>query len=480
MPLNVPITEDMVRGLAPDDATWNKAQEVAASDRLLNPGVSTDGTWLLADAKGSGKEPYHVSADFVDPNNPVLRSNSPSRQVPDKFTLGLLLKYVRQPDSFGSREPSDDQLAKREKKVAAEERKKFGPGAPKREKKSAEAKLLMAQREGLETLERLLIELVAGGRWFEEGHIEKLERISKNLGDAHLPMATYSLRRLLVLGKQKGIGDEDRQFLGADLIGQLWGIVQRARIYLDGRLPEGETQEIADALVEELLDRPWQLSDLKDKGYWKTDLSLLELAYERTDDDARQQRIEVSNLIDLNSGDMLEAIAHRPYKGLHPIPEQPSYTSPVTISEAAIYPGFLNRRVRWEKGAETIGRPSPEALETAYGLAVGDFGAVLEAFRDQLKHPLAPREGVFLLQCERVGRIGERAVVLEDAAGTRIEAADRRKDYSNVANLVRAMGMLGRDRPAILVRLFLQPSPNTIVALPLAALTAKHHLRLGL
>ena len=62
----------------------------------------------------------------------------------------------------------------------------------------------------------------------------------------------------------------------------------------------------------------------------------------------------------------------------------------------------------------------------------------------------------------------------------RVEAADKRKDYSNSANLVRAMGMLGRDKPAVLVRLFVQPMTNAIVAQPLAALTAKHHLRLGL
>lgn len=479
MPLNVPITEEMVRGLSPDDNTWTKAQEVAGSDRLLNPGVSADGTWLVADAKGSGKEPYHVSADFIDANNPILRSTGPSRQTPDKYALALLLKYARQPDAFATREPSDDLLAKREKKVAAEERKKFGPGAPKREKKTAAEKQLQAQREGLETLDRLLVELVAAGHWFEEGHIEKLERLSKNLGDAHLPAATYTLRRFLLTGKQKGIGDEDRQFLAADLIAQLWAIVQRGKVYVQGKLPEGETQDVADALIEEMLSRPWQLSELKEKGYWKTDLSLLELAYERTDDDARQQRTEVSNLIDLNSGDIVQAIAHRPYKGLNPVPEQPSYTAPLTISEAAVYPGFLNRRVQWEKNAETIGRSSAQALETAYGLAVGDFSAVLEAFRDQLKHPLAPREGVFLLQCENIGRIGDR-VVLEDASGARIEAADRRKDYSNVGNLVRAVGMLGREKPAVLARLYLQPTTNAIAALPLAALTAKQHLRLGL
>src|SRR5262249_45598683 len=480
MPLNVPITEDMVRGLAPDDATWAKAEEIARSDRLVNPGVSADGTWLLADAQGSGKEPYHVSADFIDPNSPALRSTGPSRQAPDKYGLALMLKYARQPDAFGTREPTDDLAAKREKKVAADERKKFGPAAPKREKKSAAEKQLVAQRDGLEVLDRLLIDLVAAGHWFEEGRVEKLERQAKNLGDAHLPMATHTLRRLLLLGKQKGLGEEERNFLGAELIGQLWAIVQRGKAYVDGRLPEGETQEEADALIEDVLGRTWQMQELKDKGYWKPNLSLLELAYERTDDDARQQRIEVSNLVDLQSGDILQSIAYRPYKGLNQIPEQTSYLAPLTVSEAAVYPGFQNRRVRWEKGAEAMGRPSPSTLEAAYNLAVPDFGAVLDAFRDQLKHPLAPREAVFLLQCERVGRIGERAVVLEDASGARIETADRRKDYSNSANLVRAMAMLGRDKPAVLVRLFVQSQPNTIVALPLAALTTKQHLRLGL
>jgi len=480
MPLNVPITEDMVRGLAPDDTTWQKAQEIATSDRIVQPGVSADGTWLVADAKGSAKEPYHVSADFVDPNSPVLRSNSPSRQTPDKYGLALLLKYARQPDSFGTREPGDELLAKREKKVAAEERKKFGPAAPKREKKSAADKQLAAQREGLEVLDRLLVDLVAAGHWFDEGRVEKLERQAKNLGDAHLPAATQTLRKLLLLAKQKGIGDEERQFLGADLIAQLWAIVQHGKVYLEGRLPPGETQGEADALMEDLLGRPWQSGELKEKGYWKSGLSLFELAYERTDDDSRQQRIEISNLIDLNSGDLFEAIAYRPYKGLNPLPEQPSYSTPLTITEAAVYPGFITRRVRWDKDAETIGRPSPTALEKAYGFASTDFAEVVEQFRGQLRHPLAPREAMFLLRVEQIGKIGDRHTVVEDSAGNRIEVADRRKDYSNVANLVRAAAMLGRDRPAVLVRLFVQPVTNSIVALPLAALTPRHHLRLGL
>src|SRR5262249_1046061 len=150
------------------------------------------------------------------------------------------------------------------------------------------------------------------------------------------------------------------------------------------------------------------------------------------------------------------------------------------------YPGFLNRRVRWEKGAEQAEELKPAHLKKTYGLSRPEFKAALEAFRQQLKHPLAPREAVMLLRCERIGKVGD-VVVLEDAAGTRIEAVDQWRDYSktgnlysNTANLLRAAGMLGKERPALLVRLFVRPVANTVAACPLAALTAKHHLRLGL
>ena len=56
----------MVRQLAPDDTTWLLAQEVATKGGLQQPGVSSDGTWLLADGLGSARTPYCVSVDFID------------------------------------------------------------------------------------------------------------------------------------------------------------------------------------------------------------------------------------------------------------------------------------------------------------------------------------------------------------------------------------------------------------------------------
>ena len=480
MPTTLSLTEDTIQRVAPDTESVQAARGLLKKNSFLDLGISADQTWLLGRCKGSGKQPYEVSVDLADSSNPTCRCNCPSRKFPCKHGLGLMLLYLQSADKFSEREPSAELLAKREKKAARDQKKvEGGEAAPRKVNKAALAKKAAAQRDGLDLLEKLVIDLVSGGQWFEATRLDKLERQVKQLGDAYLPGAMYVLNRLILVGREKGLSDEERMARASDWIGQLWATVQKGRNYLDERIAGDESQTEADAAVEDVLGKVWQLTELKEKGYWKTDLSLLELAYERMDDEARQQRVETSHLIELGDGSIYQAITYRPFKGMKQIPEQPSYAQPLRIAEVGVYPGFLNRRVRWEKGAEQAEELKPAHLKKAYEHARPEFKAALEAFRQQLKHPLAPREAVVLLRCEKIGKVGD-AVVLEDAAGTRIEAADQRKDYSNTANLVRAAGMLGNDRPALLARLFVRPVSNTIVAYPLAVITAKHHLRLGL
>jgi hypothetical protein len=477
MPLAVSVNEEMVERFSPDEASYKNAQQIVREKRILNPGVSADGTFLIAEGKGSAKEPYQLSIDFADSSNPVFRSSSPSRKFPDKYSLALLLAYVKNPDSFGTREPTDDLLAKREKKQAQEAKKAGAFPAARKVNKAAQEKKIAAQREGLELLEKLLVDVVAAGQWFESSRLEKLDRQSKQLNDSYLPATMYLLRRLILLGQNKSVSDEEKLAASSDIIGQLWSTVQKGRAYLDNKLSGEETQAEADAVMEEVLGKVWQLTDLKEKGYSVSNVTLLELAFERTDDEARGQRIEISNLIDLQTGDIRQAIAYRPFKGLNQIPEQISYLTPIQVAEAGLYPGFLNRRIRWDKGIEQ-NIETGNALETAYKLAKLDFKSALDLFKGQIKHPLSPREAVVLVKSSKIGTIGKKTVI-EDATGARLEMIDRTKDYSNVGNLIRAAGMLGKDSPAILLRLVIQSLTNTIVGIPLAILTNKHHLRLG-
>jgi hypothetical protein len=479
MAATLSLDEEAVQRLAPDADAVQAARGLLRKKSFLDLGVSADGTWLLGRCKGSGKEPYQVSVDLADPDAPTFRCSCPSRKLPCKHGLGLLLGYVQDAGPFAEREPPADLLAKREKQaVRAQKKAEAGPAAPK-VNQAALAKKVKAQRDGLDLLEKLLVDLAVGGEWSEDSRLDKLERQAKQLSDAYLPGAMFLLRRLILVGRQEGLADEERAARAADVLGQLWATVQKGRNYLDGKLAGDENQAEADAVIEEVLGKAWQLAELREKGYFKANLSLLELAFERTDDEARQQRVEVSHLVELNDGSVYQAIAYRPFKGMNQIPEQPSYQQALAVAEAAVYPGFLNRRVRWEKGADKAEERRPAHLKQAYERAQPEFKAVLEAYRQQLKHPLAPRDAVALVRCQRLGRVGDR-VVLEDAAGTRLEAADRRPDCANVANLGRAGGMLGKDRPAVLGRLFVRPPANAIVLEPLALLTVKQHLRLGM
>ncbi len=475
------LTEDAVTRFAPDDGTLQNARGLVRKKNYTGPGVSADATWLLGKCKGSGAKPYEVSVDLSDEGNPTFRCNCPSRKFPCKHSLGLLLYYVEAPGQFSSQEPPEDLVAKREKKVArAEKKKDEGEApAPKKVNTAALAKKTQAQRDGLDLLEKLLVDLVSAGEWSEAGRLDKLDRQAKQLADAYLNRAMFLVRELVLLGRAEGLSDEERNARASEVIGQTWAVVQKGRNYLDGKLAGDESQAEADAVMEDVLGKTWQLAELKEKGYVKSNLHLLELAYERADDDARMERIETSHLLDLNDGLVYQAITMRPFKSMKHVAEQASFVQPLTVSEAAVYPGFLNRRVRWEKGADQGEERTSAHLKQAHGTAKTEFKAALDAFKQQMKHPLAPREAVMLLRCERIGHVGDK-VVLEDTAGTRLVAADRRKDYSNVANLVRAAGMLGNDRPAVLARLFVRPVENAVVAEPLALITPEHHLRLGL
>jgi hypothetical protein len=322
---------------------------------------------------------------------------------------------------------------------------------------------------------------VSGGQWFEKSRLERLERQAKQMSDAYLPGALVMLRGLVLLGRRQDLSEEEKTAHASDLIARLWATVQKGRNYLDGKLAGDENQGEADAVMEEVLGKAWQLTELFEKGYARKDLLLYELAYERRLDEAREEEIQTSHLIEMKDGSHYQAIQYLPMKARRYVgnrPHQASYMQPVAVAEAAVYPGFLNRRVRWEQAAEQLQAPEPKLLQTVYGLSQPEFEQAFAAYRGQLKHPLAPREATVFLRCQTIGRIGER-IVAEDAKGGRIEAVDRRKDYSNVANLVRAAGEL-RNQPALFGRLFIQPLANTIVIEPLALLTSEKHLRLGL
>jgi len=506
---------DDVNRWAPEPSAVGAAK--STQRKFIKLGISADGTWLLGQCQGSGKNPYVVSADLADPETPTFRCSCPSRKFPCKHGLALMLCWLADSAKFKEEEPAADLLAKRGKKVEREKKKadelaaipapgeagdpaSSGPQKKGTAPTAAQKKKIAAQREGLDLLEKLLLDVAGSGQWFEKTRLEKISRQAPQLGDAYLTSAMYLLNRLVLIGSAEDISEEERMARGADLIAQAWSTAQRGKAYLDERLGTDENQADADAVMESILGRAWKLTELKEAGYWGSNLKMLELAFERFDDQAKKQRIEIAHLLDLNDGRVLQAVALRPFVGLQHIPEQVSYSQVVSVPEAAVYPGYVNKRVRWEKGGEAFEDVKLAHRKAAYDTALPDFKPALETLKAQMKHPLAPRDGVFLLKASKIGPIGDR-LVIEDAKGLRLEVTNRPGDDApldarkrrggarsklkattepiNVDCLARAAGMVVGKNPAVLVRLYLLPVAARIVAEPLALLTPEHHLRLG-
>src|SRR5438876_1189186 len=83
-------TADQVLGLAPDDAAASAGRKLAAPGGWTREGYSERCVWGLV--QGSGKTPYQVAIDL---QGPAFKCSCPSRKIPCKHVLGLLLRWAQ-------------------------------------------------------------------------------------------------------------------------------------------------------------------------------------------------------------------------------------------------------------------------------------------------------------------------------------------------------------------------------------------------
>ncbi|WP_221391089.1 SWIM zinc finger domain-containing protein [Dyadobacter sp. NIV53] len=118
----MPYTKARVLELAPDDASAKAGLQLASNAKWVVKSVNTKALW--GDCQGSGKTPYKT---IVDLSNIAFKCSCPSRKLPCKHGLGLLLLYTQQPDVFSYEEnlPAEVSLwlDKREVKEIVKEQK---------------------------------------------------------------------------------------------------------------------------------------------------------------------------------------------------------------------------------------------------------------------------------------------------------------------------------------------------------------------
>jgi len=498
--MTVVLSEQVVAEMAPNPKALLDGRSVVKKGALRKLAKTEDGTLVFGLCQGSGKSPYEVSIDFATGSDrPTLRCTCPSRQLPCKHELALMLAFVANGAAFPVAAPPADLLEKRSKMEKKAEKKAAAPAdaAPKKVNVAALAKKTQEQSAALDTLETFVLDLVAGGLGGLTGkHIKAIDTQAKRLMDAQLRGASQALQKLSALVSAddddddddeeekkaaRGLSDE-RQAEIAALVTQLWVSIRKGRRALDGKLEEGSTQGEADAQVESILGRVWQLPELRQAGYWITDRTLIELAHERRDEPVIEMAGASGYLLDLGDGSVHAEQTPVPLRALKFTKLRSSRPGVLTVKEAALYPGdVVNRRVRWEDTA-VAERPREPADHAAVHRHARPLDALVKALRSQIKNPLNPTEAVGLLGVKRFGLAGD-TLVAEDAAGGRLVIRDpRRTPFATTRNLRYAAGAFcGEGVPASLaVRLWFHPTERAVLGQALALFAGDSHIRLGM
>jgi hypothetical protein len=523
----IELTGAMLDALAPKADILSDARSIVREGKVSKRQKTSDGSLLWGAIKGSAKEPYSASIDLAaNPERPVMRCSCPSRLHPCKHVMALMVAFV-DGKAFAEKEAPKDLLEKREKYVARGGGGESEKAAPKEEspekkaarearaeatKKAAAAKKAEMQLEALDVLEKFLLDLVSTGLGgLSAKSVKAIDDQARRMNDADLRGAHGLLRQLIDAATSTGEDEpkksaprkkakkgspeatsEGEERGASDLLAQrharlaltvtrLWVAARKGRKVLEGKLEEGDTQSESDAQMESLLGRAWKLAELKERGYWVKDRTFVELAHEKSDDKVLEILAHKGYLLDLGDGAVHVEWTGLPYVALRHAAAslRQSRHGVLSVKEAALYPGdVVNRRVRWDEksGALTETPRTSETVEKLRSLA-RPFDAAVKLFREQLKHPLSPLEAVLLLDVKKVGRVGER-VVIEDDAGARIVLRDVPWAFATLENFLHAAGAFGAG--PLVTRLWFDVHQRLIYGQPLALFAGDRHVRLGL
>jgi len=421
------ITTKEVDLLAPNAEAARNGLELSKKN-LSNLSKSADGTLIFGECAGSGKNPYHCSADYQDEKAPVFRCSCPSRQIPCKHVLGLLYAYASGqvfkaadiPENIASKRAKIEQ---QQEKKENDKTKNSVNDIPKNTKARLNAltKKTEAQLAGLEIAEKLIRSIVQTGLSSVDAQfkITFSEQI-KQLGNYYITGIQTAFNDLLLeIGEVKN----DRYIHTIDKVNYIYALLKKSRKYLTAKRENPELIEL-NSPIEEQIGYAWKLTELMQHGLWEENAELIELSFYNYDDAARREFVDESYWLDLCSGKIYKTMNYRPYKAKNYIKEENSFFDVLHIKELYTYPGDINPRVRWNEFS--IKKITPAEVQKAYSFAANNYADLVKTVKSSMKNPLMDKNPVALIGLHKAFILGNH-VVLEDESGNKLTLKD--SDY---------------------------------------------------
>lgn len=479
--MHMELTESFILLQAPNPAAAENGRKLSKKGSFSERHKTEDDSLYWADCAGSGKNPYHVSIDWSQPETPVYRCSCPSRQFPCKHALGLLFEIL-DGKAFGTADMPQDIAEKRAKQAVRAAKKEAAASAPPTSPKTnaARKKKLTKQLEGLDMAETMVTDLLASGLGTLAGSsAQSYDKLAKDLGSCYLtgPQTAFTRIALAVRTIQKDPHQAQAAYAEAlPLLVALHAAIQKSRAFLQSKLDSGDFS-VEDSALFEALGGVWKLEELRAIGSFREHVRLVQLSFDVTYDEAKKEMVERGWWLDIDSGEIAQTRNLRPLKALKYVKGDDSRFDLLEIPVLYIYPGESDRRIRWDSA---VPRPvTPAEYAALPALAQPDIAAAVKQTKGRIKNTLAPKFLAVLVPIGRLGRINEE-FVLEDPQGGRVVLRDRPAEGGDHAALSR-LALLPIPIPAgsaLFGLMFYDERDRSICLHPYSVVTPEQILRL--
>ncbi len=435
------ITKEYIELHAPDQPSISNGSKLSSKGSFLKHSKISDDSLYFAECSGSGKNNYKVSADFITENLPIFRCNCPSRKLPCKHSIGLLFEILNG-KTFKVEEIPEDILEKRNKSVAREEKAKIkkeaSPNdAPKKVNKSARLKKIKQQLEGLETAEKIVVQILEKGLGTIEGEsISVYQNLAKELGNYYLiGPQNYVYENIdeienIKMASKEGLSVNYSSAL--KVLVKLNSIIKKSREYLTKRLEDGDLSDDDNELFEQL-GGVWKLDDLKGIGLYKENPEIIQLSFIIIISNASKQYIDIGFWIDIATGKLNSTYNYRPFKAVKHIKQDDSIFDVIIPKTMVYYPGTINQRIRWDEfKIRDISKSDFKKIR--------DFGedikTIVKASKDYLKNTLSQNYMPVIVSYKKIMKASDYSILLEDLSGDKIKLSTIKGFASNLNSIL--------------------------------------------
>lgn len=484
------VNEQQILALAPNAAAASNGKKISQKGGFVKLERSEDDTFYMGECSGSGKSNYITSADYIDENNPVYRCSCPSRQFPCKHSLALMYEMLAKKE-FGICEIPEDIQKKREKKqakaneVAKPESEMTEEEKKKAEKKKASAaktaknarvKKIKTQLEGLDLVEKVVMELMSAGLGTIGGaSIKTYQELAKQMGDYYLPGPQRLCSQLLIeIAEFQKDQNESHYDAAISVLEKLWSLIKKSRQYLNEKI-ENDDVTLEDTVLYEELGGIWKLSELEELGKNKKDASLMQLSFWVIYDEARKEYIDTGCWADLDTGEIYMNYNYRPIKSLKYVKQEDSVFGVAKVPSAVFYPGDGNVRVRWDNAQI---RPYEQTdYEAIFEHAVTSVKQEAKAVKNFLKNAMTQPWMIKLISFNKIGKIGE-DYVLADKNNDTILLGDMQNMEETVVRLSMLPNASLLENQVLLGAFYYNQENRRLMVQPLSIITQDAVVRL--